>query len=147
MDQKVLQFLTTHKIGVLTTVNINGTPHSATLFYAHEIDPFRIFFLTEKTSKKVQGLLNGETERAAFVTGFSEKEWITFQAEGTISIVLGEEKLQDAQAVYYLKYPNAKHIEKYPNLILLEFRLTWWRYSDITSSPWEIISSHETEND
>ncbi|HYK08540.1 MAG TPA: pyridoxamine 5'-phosphate oxidase family protein [Candidatus Eisenbacteria bacterium] len=145
MDQKVINFLTKHRVGALTVVNINGTPHAAVVHYAHTTDPLRIYILTEKSSKKAQGLLLGETQRAAFVVGFSEEEWVTFQAEGNIKMVLGEKALQDAQAIYYLKFPNAKHITTNSNLILLEFTTTWWRYSNLNPSPWEVIASHQEQ--
>lgn len=143
MDKKVYAFLAHNNIGAITVLSPDGIPHSATIHFSHSDNPFHLYMVTEKTSRKCRGLLDGLSAAASFVTGFSEKEWITFQADGDIRIPHGDKELADAKASYYLKYPNAQANEHNPNLTFLIFTPHWWRYTDLKPEPWEIISKED----
>lgn len=143
MDNKVQEFLTHHKVGVISIANKNGTPHGAAVHYAHSENPLRIYMVTEKDSKKCEGLLEGLSVAASFVTGFSEEEWITFQSDGDIHVPRGETELTEAKSAYYLKYPAAQANEHNESLTFLVFTPHWWRYTNLNPEPWEIISSEK----
>lgn len=143
MNEKVNEFLTHHRVATISIVDSNGLPHSAAIHFVHSFDPLRIFMVTEKESRKCRGLLDGLSASASFVTGFSEEEWITFQADGDIHIPRGEKELTDAKATYYLKFPTAQANEHNPDITFLVFTPHWWRYSNLNPEPWEIISSED----
>ena len=141
MDEKVNEFLTHHRVGTISILNANGLPHSAAVHFAHATNPLKIYIVTEKKSKKAQGLLEAFSAAASFVTGFSEEEWITFQADGDVHIPNDEKELTNAKDAYYAKYPASKADENDPSLTFLIFTPAWWRYTNLNPDPWEIISS------
>ncbi|HEX7042950.1 MAG TPA: pyridoxamine 5'-phosphate oxidase family protein [Patescibacteria group bacterium] len=143
MDNKVEEFLAHHKVGVISILSPQNIPHASTVHYAHSDNPFHVYIITEKKSKKCVGLLDGLSTNASFVTGFSEEEWVTFQADGDIHIPRSEKELDEAKAAYYLKFPNALANEHNQNLTFLIFTPTSWKYTNLNPEPWEIISSEK----
>lgn len=143
MDVRVNEFLTHHRVGTISIASANGTPHSAAVHFAHATNPLKIYIVTEKKSKKTQGLLEGLSASASFVTGFSEEEWVTFQADGDIHIPRGEKELTEAKAAYYLKFPTAQANEYNSDITFLVFTPHQWKYTNLNPDPWEIISSEE----
>ena len=141
MDTKVHEFLTHHRVGVISVLDLKGNPHSAAVHYAHSENPFCIFIVTEKKSRKMESLVEGLSSSASFVTGFSEEEWITFQADGDIHIPRGDTELNNAKAAYYVKFPNAQANEHNSDVTFLTFTPHWWKYTNLNPEPWETISS------
>src|SRR5260221_8888214 len=112
MDKKILDFLKSHRVSVLTTLLKDGSPHGATLHYSHRDEPLELYFSTENTGRKSEGLLNGEIGKASLVVGFSEEEWITLQMEGEVRIILDKNELEEIYKIHYAKHPNS---EQYKN--------------------------------
>jgi general stress protein 26 len=130
MDKKIFSFLKKHRVGALTTVLKNGTPHAAALHFSHREEPFELYFSTENTSKKCEDLLTGKRGNASFVVGLSEEEWITLQMDGEIVIVSDKNELADIQKIHYKKHPSSEKYKDEPATVFLKFTPKWWRYTD-----------------
>lgn len=142
MDLRIREFIAKNRIAALTIMLPDGTPHAATVHFAHQDNPtFKLFFMTEKTTRKCSSIINGENAKAAVVIGFSEKEWVTLQMEGNIHIVYSKDLIESVKSMYFLKYPGMQKYEANPQTVFLEFSPTWWRYSDLSGANKLIVSS------
>ncbi len=141
MDNTVQTFLKSHRVSVLGVGQEDGKVHSATLHCAHLVDPLSFFFMTEKDSKKCVSLLDGKETYASLVVGFSEEDFVTFQAEGNVVIVTEERQHVSYVEAYMHKYPSRTERKNNPNNVLLQFTPSWWRYRDYKSKPFLEINS------
>ncbi len=130
MDKRIFDFVNKNRISVLSTVLPSGTPHSAALHYSSSNEPFKIFFSTDKTSRKCQDLLDGKTGKASVVIGFDENEMVTLQGEGEVQAIFDKQELLEAQKVHYKKYPDSEKWKDDQDSIFLVFIPTWWRYTE-----------------
>lgn len=140
MDAQITEFLGNHRMGCLTTLMEDGSPHSAAVHFAHSSDPFVFYFATENTTKKVQGLLAQKETRASLVVGFSEEEWKTLQMDGVALIASGND-LTEAHKVYYTKYPPSKNHKKDSGTVFIKFIPHWFRFTDYKQKPPKIITN------
>lgn len=62
--RRLWKFLRENSVGVLATVDADGDPHAATLYYTTD-KPFSIWFVTKKATKKHDNL--SRNERTMFV--------------------------------------------------------------------------------
>src|SRR5205807_1596520 len=76
MNPEIEAFLTKERIGVLSVLLADGSPHAATIHFSHIENPLKLYVQTRNTTTKAKPFLNGEVGKAAFVVGFSEEEWI-----------------------------------------------------------------------
>lgn len=141
MDQIVHNFLVKNRLCVLSIIDTAGNPYSATVFYAYNENPLKLYFLSDKRTKKVEELINGKTQRASLVIGFTEGEWKSFQAIGITSLVHETEDLMHAESIYYLKYPHATHLTKDKNLALFSFTPLHWKFTDLNPDTWDVTYS------
>ncbi len=141
MDAKILEFLKSHRVCSLTTLLPDGSPHASALHFSHKGEPLELYFSTENTSRKCQGLLKGEVVKGSVVVGLSEEEWITFQIDGEVQAVLDAEELKKVQEIHYAKHPNSAQYKDDPATIFLKFTPKWWRYSDYNTKPMSVLSS------
>jgi uncharacterized protein YhbP (UPF0306 family) len=136
MQSEVVEFLQTQRVSVVGILQIDNAIHSAALHYSFVNDPIRFYFMTQKKSRKCRSLLTGEKVNASVVIGFSEEEFKTFQAEGTIRIVSNEQEFADGWESYGTKYPNRTGQKINEEMVLLEFQPDyWWRYQDLNATP------------
>ncbi len=141
MDQKIADFLAKEHISVLTTTLKDGSLHAAALHFSHVNEPLELYFSTENTSRKCEGLLSGEVVNAAVVVGFSEQQWITVQLDGEICMVSDSNEIAKIKEVHYQKHPGSKKFENEPETVFLKFTPKWWRYTDFNTKPPTIITS------
>ena len=141
MDTRIIDFLTKHRVCALTTLLPDGSPHSAALHYSHTENPLALYFSTENTSRKCQGLLQGQTVTGSLVIGFSEEEWITLQMDGEVKAISNSEELKNIHEIHYTKHPNSEKYKNEPETIFLTFVPSWWRYTDYNTDPVTILSS------
>lgn len=119
---------------VLTTMLPSGEPHSAVVHYSHTENPFVFFIQTKNDTVKVQSLLSQEIGKASMVIGLSEDEWVTFQMRGDIRIVSDAKEREYVSGIHHTKHPFALKRQG-PTTIFLEFKPTWWRYTNFTTKP------------
>ncbi len=143
MDRKVIDFLGKHRISVLTTLLKSGQPHSATLHYAYTPESDEFVFLTEANSVKCTDLAPDTPSPSSLVIGFSEEEWITFQAEGEVTLVQDEGSLDKAWDIYASKYKGADKHKGNQHSVILKFVPKWWRYTEVKPDPMRVISSED----
>ena len=129
MDERILKFLAKDRIAVLTTILATGVPHSASLHYASEQMATGFLFGTERQSRKCSHFEIGKRYPASLVVGFSEQEFVEFQAEGEVYIVGERDELDKFWGVYAEKYNGAKEDETGKS-VLLRFVPKWWRYTE-----------------
>lgn len=139
MDKNVISFLQHHRISVLSVLQSDGSIHSATLHYATIENPLSFVFMTGKKSQKCQSLLDGSEQVASLVVGFSEEEFVTFQAQGKVKMV--EKSDNEKWQIYIDKYPSRSKGRENPEYVLLQFTPLNWKYTDMKGdSPVKVIS-------
>lgn len=140
MNPIAIDLLHKERVGALSVVLSDGSPHIAVVHYSQQTDPVKIFIQTYPTVKTGAIKDKGGVAKAALVVGLSEQEFVTLQMRGNIRIVSDAKELDDIYKVHYAKHPDA---EKYKgsNTIFLEFIPTWWRYVDFKTDPETIIDS------
>src|SRR3989339_584081 len=107
MDQRVLDLLAKERVSLLAVCLPDGTCHSAAMPSSHISDPPTIYIQTENTSKKMQGLKNGQPIAASVVVGFNEQEMKTLQMDGQIQLVTDVSKLPAIHQIHYAKHHAA----------------------------------------
>lgn len=130
MNQKVLDFLDSQSVCCLTVSLPDESLHPAAMHFSHRVDPFTIFFSTDKSSRKCLGLLSGAVVKAAIVVGWSEEDWITLQMAGEIKAVSNTDELKLIQNIHYKKHPGSAKYKDDPATIFLAFTPTWERFTD-----------------
>lgn len=143
MNEIILEFLSKHNVCALTTLLPDGFPHAAALHFSHSDNPLTLYFSTENTSRKCQGLLSGETVKGSVVVGLSEEEWITLQMDGDVRAISDKVELDKAHSIHYAKHPNSAKYKDAPETIFLAFTPNWWRYADYNTKPLTLLSSEE----
>ncbi len=140
-ERVVLDFLRASRVGVLGVLLKDGSPHGATVHFSHQENPAKLFFLTDRTYKKCEALLDGASVRASFVLGVSEEEMKTLQLDGVVRVVSDEGELAALKTVHFGKIPTAKEYEDDTDSVFLEFTPAWWQYTDYNTQPETRISS------
>ncbi len=126
MNEQLISFLSSQRVGALATELLDGSPHNAVLHFALCEDPFVILMATSSAYKKCEALVaNGKT-RASFVAGVSEEEMKTFQIDGILEITT-DEKLR---ADYLNKFPEKEARLTGPNDVIIKLTPTWWQFVD-----------------
>ncbi|CAN5141646.1 hypothetical protein BH09PAT1_BH09PAT1_0030 [soil metagenome] len=140
MDQRVKNYLEKQHVGVLSISDPDTSIHSAALHYSFNESLPIFLFITERQSEKCKPLLDGSEHQAALVIGFSEEEYKTFQAKGTVRIIL--EKNPAAWNNYFEKFPERSKMHMSPDYVILQFIPTFWKYSDNKTTPMTKITSN-----
>ena len=135
---EVIEYLKTQRIGVLTVEMLDGSPHGATVHFAHTDEPLVFYFETYREYRKAEPILAQRTTRATFVIGVSEDDRKTLQLDGTLELIKPEEKgLFDR--IYLGKFPDKLEKSKDPKSIFFKFTPHWWRFSDWTRKEGKLI--------
>jgi general stress protein 26 len=128
-EADLLQFIQSHKLGVLSALSSSGTPQSALMGIA--VTPgFEIIFDTLKTSRKYPNLISNP--RCSFVIGWAGE--VTVQFEGEAREVTGTELPQYKQ-IYFQTWPECRTHESWPGIVYFVVRPKWIRYSDFDQNP------------
>ena len=131
-EQDALHFLRSQRLGVISGVKENGTPHSALIYYVAS-PTFSIYFFTKTNTKKYETFQKNPI--AAFVVGSSDFPQV-IQMEGTIRVVPREE--QDPSMISELlttvssnpMYPAPLVRMDDAEVVLMELKPTWLRWAD-----------------
>jgi uncharacterized protein YhbP (UPF0306 family) len=131
MDQRILDYLKTQRICVLAVEMPDGSPHAATVHFAHAENPFAFYIETSLDSRKAQPLHEKEIARASIVIGTDESNKVTLQLDGEVSLIKPEEK-ENYITTYFGKFPEKdQHADK-STIAAIKFTPKWWRFSDFT---------------
>ena len=130
--QGLLKFLTTNRLGVLSTIGPEGEPQSALVGIA--ITPeFEIVFDCVARSRKFANLRRDT--RAAFVVGWQGE--VTVQFEGVAKQISSTE-LGKYHEIYFQAFADGPERLKWEGISYFVVAPKWIRYSDFAKSPPEI---------
>lgn len=88
---KITKFLTNSHIGVLATVNPDGQPYAATIYFI--VDPdLKIYFITKEKTKKYDNLTSNPKVSLAVYEASSQT---TVQITGTVDKILDNSVIND----------------------------------------------------
>lgn len=128
MDQRIIQFLSNHRISVLSVTLPDGSLHSAACHYSHKDNPLEIIIYTESTTRKCLSLVEGNIAQASLVVGFSEEEWISLQMSGTAKMLKSGIEVDNLKPFYEEKFKSKINFD--PQDVFIVFTPKWWRYSE-----------------
>ncbi len=129
----LFKFMAGHKLGVLGSISLDGSPQSALVGIA--VTPeLEIIFDTVASSRKYGNLLANPV--ASFVVGLGDKSTgeVTVQFEGEAFHPLGAE-LARYQQVYFAAWPECRDQLSWPGIAYFVVRPKWIRYSDYDQQP------------
>jgi len=131
--QGLFKFLSTNRLGVLSTIGPEGEPQSALVGIA--ITPeFEIVFDCVARSRKFANLKRDM--RAAFVVGWQGE--VTVQLEG-IAKQISSTGLGKYHEIYFQAFPDGPDRLKWEGISYFVVMPKWIRYSDFDKSPPEIV--------
>ena len=138
MQQQILDYIKTQRIGVLAVEMLDGSPHAATVHFAYAEDPLIFYFETYREYPKAEALFGRDSSRASFVIGSDESNMKTLQLDGIVELINPEEK-PVYDSVYFEKFPNKLEKSKDPKFVFFKFTPTWWRFTDWTQPEGKLI--------
>lgn len=139
MNQEILNFIENQRVGVFAIEMLDGSPHAATVHFAHCEDPLLFLFETHKDYRKAEPLLNKELSRATFVIGSDEKIMKTLQMDGEARIMTASEKTDLFEKIYLKKFPEKSSKVQGPKVLTFLFMPKWWRFTDWTAPTGKLI--------
>jgi len=142
IPQEVADYLKTQKVGVLAVLMPDGSPHAASLHFAHTDDPFVFLMQTGRGSRKCEALLQNSSTRASLVIGVDLGDMKTLQLDG-IARTLQEDEADAFTHTYLTKFPSKEKALKDPNTLCILFTPSWWRFTDWTGPEGRKVWSSE----
>jgi hypothetical protein len=131
----VLEFMRRHTLAVQTSVSSLEAPQAAAVGFI-VTDDFEIVFDCLSTTRKVTNL-RGNPRCALVIGGTVDSDERTVQYEGIADEPTGGE-LTHLKDLYFIRFPDGRARQHWPNLIYIRVRPRWLRYSDFNQSPPEI---------
>ncbi len=114
---------------MLAVEMMDGSPHAATVHFAHIEDPCVFIFETQRDYRKIEPLLGKNITRASFVIGSDESVMKTLQIDGVAQLLKAEEK-ESFESIYLDKFPEKREKSKDSKYIFFKFTPLWWRFTD-----------------
>ena len=137
MNQEILDYIKSQRIGVLAVEMPDGSPHAATVHFANAENPLIFYFETDRDYRKSEALFGRDKSRASFVVGVDDQNKKTLQIDGEVRFIKdSEEKL--FREVYFSKFPE-KIAKITPQKVFFLLTPTWWRYSDWTGPKGKVV--------
>jgi len=131
-NQWLKEFMASHPLMVISTLNAVGNPQSATVGFG-STDELELVFGTSRNSRKAGNILNNS--KVAAVIGWDKDG--TVQYEGTASLVAGAD-IETYSELYFAKNPMARGMKDKPGMCYFLIKPTWIRFTDVTKNPWLI---------
>ncbi len=142
MNQEILDYIKSQRVGVLAVEMMDGSPHAATVHFAHTDNPLMFFFETQREYRKAEAILGRESTRASFVIGADESTMKTIQLDGEVRLIKENEK-ELFNTLYFEKFPKKKEKSSDPKFIFFTFIPKWWRFTDWTKPEGKLIITSE----
>jgi uncharacterized pyridoxamine 5'-phosphate oxidase family protein len=121
--KKVLEFIGSQGLGVISTVGADGKPEAAVIGVS-EMDDLSLIFGTFNTYRKYKNLKSNS--RVAVVIGWTD---VTVQYEGVATELVGESK-ERAKQIHIKKSPHSVKFGDLPEQRFFKVTPTWIRYTD-----------------
>lgn len=138
MNQEIINYINSQHIGILAVEMLDGAPHAATIHFAFSDQTGEVYIMTERKYRKCEPIIQNGQARASFVTGTSEEEMKTVQMDGVVKFA-DKENYQ----LYFDKFPEKEKWFKEPEVVILAFTPTWWRFTDMKAEGGKKIISSE----
>ena len=140
LDSRIVEYIDTERICVLSVEMMDGSPHGATVHFAYDQERNQFLFETSRPYRKCDALFGREVSRASIVVGVDENNMKTLQIDGTVALVKGEQAQKDFDSVYFAKFPNkiGKNHGGHENVFFI-FTPRWYRYTDWTNKEGKLI--------
>ncbi|MDD5068857.1 MAG: pyridoxamine 5'-phosphate oxidase family protein [Candidatus Pacebacteria bacterium] len=129
MPPEILNYIKTERVGVLAVEMLDGSPHAATVHFAHTENPLVFYFETYREYRKAEPLFSREVTRASFVIGTDERIMKTLQFDGIVQL-LKKDEMEIFDSVYLGKFPEKKEKSKDPKFVFFKFIPNRWRFTD-----------------
>ncbi len=133
LPSEILEYLKTQRIGVFAIEMLDGSPHAATVHFAHAENPFQFYIETGINCRKSEPLLKNSSARATLVIGTDENNMKTLQMDGIARIVKDSEN-DFFIDTYLKKFPSKEGKVKDPEAVYIIFTPTWYRFTDWKTS-------------
>ena len=138
MHEPILNFVRTERIAVIAVEMLDGSPHGATVHFAHTENPLAFIFETSRTYRKAEPMLAHGKTRASLVIGFVEGAGQkTLQMDGVARALSADEKKYEE--TYFAKFPQKAEGEDDPDDLFFVFEPTWWRFTDWSGPTGKIV--------
>ena len=125
----MLDYLETQRVCALAVEMLDGSPHVATVHFAHNAEPFTFMFETSREYRKSERVLAKGVTRASITVGFTEGDKArTAQLDGELRLI--DDTNSHLLDLYLEKFPEKRVKKVEPTTIFLYFTPTWWRYTD-----------------
>lgn len=138
MDQRIFDYIKSQRVGVLAVEMLDGSPHAATVHFAHTENPLQFYLETYKEYRKAEALFGREISRASLVIGVDESNMKTLQFDGEVRLIKSEEK-EVYDEIYFEKFPDKKEKSKDSKFVFFTFIPSWWRFTDWTTPTGKVI--------
>lgn len=138
MEITVVDYLKSHQIGCLAVEMQQGV-HGAAVHYTLT-DQGTFYIQTELTTRKCELLRENGVAAATFVVGFSEEEWKTFQADGSVRLITDPDERKEFSKIRQAQYPSTDFTNDL-EVAFLEFIPNWSRFTDSNTKPKTIIET------
>ena len=138
-----LEFLNTQRVCVLAVELLDGSPHAATVHFAHTGEKPVLYFETNKEYRKAEPLQKQAETRGSVVVGTDETQMKTLQMDGVLRFITETERAQFDE-VYLGNFPEKAAKTAAGMFILFSFTPTWWRFTDFKTPTGKLIIDSET---
>jgi general stress protein 26 len=138
MHPESLTYLKEQRVGVIAVQMPDGTPHGATIHFAYSEASNTFYFLTSKSSRKVEAFREKPCH-ASFVIATDENTMKTMQLNGTAALVPLEQK-EAVEKIYLAKFPDkVAFIKTHGDVVYFMLTPTWWRYTDFKRAAGKLV--------
>ena len=137
-NQDILEYVKTQRVCILAVEMLDGSPHAATVHFAHNENPLTFFFETNREYRKCEALFGRDVTRASLVIGFDEVQPRTFQLDGNVRLLNDDEK-GVFDEIYFAKFPKKIKDKDKSGFVQFVFLPTWWRFTDWTCPEGKLI--------
>lgn len=141
MNQEILDYIKSQRVGVVAIEMPDGSPHAVTVHFANTENPLIFLFETYREYRKCEALFSREISRASMVIGSTESNMQTLQMDGEARLMTEQEKEELFQKVYLVKFPEKKEKAQEPKVVAFLFIPKWWRFTDWTKPQGKVILS------
>lgn len=142
MNPEILDFIKSQRVCVLAVEMLDGSPHGATVHFAHSENPLMFFFETDRAYRKSEPLFGRDKSRASLVIGVDEKNMRTLQVDGEVRLI-NDSEAKLFQEVYFNKFPEKVSKASTHELVFFLLTPTWWRFTDWTKPEGKVVICSE----
>lgn len=142
MNQEILDYIKSQRVGVLAIEMLDGSPHASAVHFAESAYPLVFFFETDKNYRKSEPLLGRNQSRASLVVGANENDAKTLQLDGVVELLKPEE-MSIIDSLYLKKFPEKKEKSKGSDILFFKLTPNWWRYTDWKTPKGKIVLTSE----